>query len=211
MALIRLPKNQSGTVFLHVQAFADAVSKATGADSFGTYLGHDPTLERALDIFTPTDSRKLGDAICDFAIANLKRFGVDYVIYRQRIFNPEIAPVWRDMADRGDLTNNHFDHVHVSFEATAPGPFDSVPAPTIAGLLEGETSMETIFYQFKKEDWFFDRASKTFGRLPFGSLIEGLAAHGLAKKLGPVDESFHTGVRAWVAAAGFSQVFADVR
>ena len=210
MALIRLPKNQSGTVFLHVQAFADAVSKATGADSFGTYLGHDPSLERALDIFTPTDSSKLGDAICDFTVANLKRFGVDYLIYRQRIFNPEIAPFWRDMADRGDLTNNHFDHVHVSFEATAPGPFDGQSRLIPEDLLEGEKAMHTIFYQFKQEDWFLDRASKTFGRLPFGSLIEGLAANGLAKKLGPVDKSFHDGVQAWVAAAGFSKVLADV-
>ncbi len=210
MAVIRLPPTQSGTVFVHVQAFADAVSKATGAESFGTYRDHDPSLQRALDIFTPTDSRELGDAICDFAIVNLERFGVDYLIYRQRIFNPEIAPRWRDMPDRGDLTQNHFDHVHVSFEATAPGPFDNRPAATVDGVLEGETSMETIFYQFKKEDWFLDRASKTFGRLPFGSLIEGLAAHGLAKKLGPMDDSFHDGVRAWVAAAGFSLVFADV-
>lgn len=210
MALIRLPPNQRGTVFLHVQAFADALSKATGANDFGTYLGHDPSLERALDIFTPTDSRELGDAICDFTIANLKRFGVDYLIYRQHIFNPEISPVWRGMPDRGDLTNNHFDHVHVSFEATAPGPFDHPHHLIPEELRERETEMHTIFYQFKSEDWFLDRASRTFGRLPFGSLIESLAANGLAKKLGPMDKNFHEGVQAWVTAAGFNKVLADV-
>lgn len=210
MVQIRMPENQGGTVYLHVQAFADALSEATGADSFGTYLGHDPRLEQALDIFTPTDSRTLGDAICDFAIANLDRFAVDYIIYRQRIFNPEIKADWRPMADRGSLTNNHFDHVHISFEETAPSPFQMSPPPKFPTKLEGDTSMETIFYQFKKEDWFMDRASKTFGRLPFGSLIEGLAANGVAKKLGPVDEEFHNGVSAWVKAAGFSLIFADV-
>lgn len=54
-------------------AFVDAVSHATGTDSFGTYLGHDPRLEQAIDIFTPTDSDPLGEAKCNFAIANLTR------------------------------------------------------------------------------------------------------------------------------------------
>lgn len=111
---------RGGTVRPHVQAFADACAKATGAESFGTYPDHSPTLDRALDIFVPTTSRTLGDAISQFAIDNLERFGVDYIIYRQRIYNPEIAPWWRQMEDRGSPTQNHFDHVHISFEATAP-------------------------------------------------------------------------------------------
>lgn len=112
----------------HVQSFADACQTATGADNFGTYNGHSPTADRALDIFVPVNSTALGNAICDFAIANLEGYGVDYVIYRQRIYNPEVAPYWRGMPDRGGVTQNHFDHVHISFEPTAPkaGP---VPAP----------------------------------------------------------------------------------
>lgn len=124
---------RGGTVLPHVQRFADAVSKATGADSFGTYAGHDPSIERALDIFVPTTSRDLGDAIAAFAIANLDRFGVWYLIYRQRIYNPKIATYWRAMEDRGSPTANHMDHVHVSFEATAapvPDPDPVIPTPT---------------------------------------------------------------------------------
>ncbi len=120
---------RGGTVRPHVQAFADAVSEATGAASFGTYNGHDPSIDLALDIFVPVNSRTLGDAICAFALANLERFGTDYVIYRQRIYNPEVAGYWRDMADRGSPTQNHFDHVHVSFEPTAPAPAPQPPAP----------------------------------------------------------------------------------
>lgn len=134
MALVR-----GGIVLPHVQRFADAVSKATGAESFGTYPGHSPTIDRALDIFVPTTSRTLGDAICAFALANIDRFGVDYVVYRQRIYNPEIATYWRAMEDRGSPTANHFDHVHVSFEATAPGP-DPEPVPPIPPTKEPEVS-----------------------------------------------------------------------
>jgi hypothetical protein len=113
----------------HVQSFADACQAATGASNFGTYNGHSPSADRALDIFVPVNSAALGNAISDFAIKNLEGYGVDYIIYRQRIYNPEVAPYWRGMPDRGDLTQNHFDHVHISFEPTAPkaGP---VPAPT---------------------------------------------------------------------------------
>lgn len=112
----------------HVQSFADACQAATGASNFGTYNGHSPTADRALDIFVPVNSAELGTAICDFAIKNLEDYGVDYIIYRQRIYNPEVAPYWRGMPDRGDLTQNHYDHVHISFEPTAPKP-GPVPAP----------------------------------------------------------------------------------
>jgi hypothetical protein len=123
---VNIANIRGGFVVLpHVQAFADAVEEATGADSFGTYAGHDPTPERALDIFVPTTSQELGDAIAAFAIANLDRFGIWYLIYRQRIYNPSIVDHWRDMADRGSLTQNHFDHVHVSFnEAVASNVAD---------------------------------------------------------------------------------------
>jgi len=128
MALIRLPAGQTGKVLPHVQRFADALSAATGADSFGTYVGHDPSLERALDIFVPVDSAVLGTKITDFAIAHLDESGIWYLIYRQRIYNPQIASYWRPMADRGSPTANHFDHVHISFEDTAPEP-NPIPVP----------------------------------------------------------------------------------
>lgn len=119
---------RGGAVRRHVQAFADACSAATGADNFGTYNGHDPSIDRALDIFVPVSSRTLGDAICDFAQQNEERYGVHYVIYRQHIWNPDITNNWRPMADRGNPTQNHFDHVHVSFDASAPMA-DDKPAP----------------------------------------------------------------------------------
>jgi hypothetical protein len=136
VALVR-----GGSVRPHVQAFADAVATAAGARSIGTYPGHSPSIDRALDIFVPVSSRTLGDAICAFALANLERFGIDYVIYRQHIYNPDVAPYWRLMADRGNPTQNHMDHVHVSFEPTAPKPNpvpDPRPTPDPEPLLEDD-------------------------------------------------------------------------
>lgn len=139
MALIR-----GGSVRIHAQAFADACERATGARNFGTYPGHDPQMDRALDIFTPVPNdrrapgtpglgRVLGDDIADFALANITRYGIWYVIWRQHIFNPEIARYWRAMGDRGGVTQNHFDHPHVSFYMSAAPIALPPPAPIIHG------------------------------------------------------------------------------
>jgi hypothetical protein len=53
-----------------------------------------------------------GDQVAAYTIANAARLGVKYVIWRQRIWNPGGA--WRPMGDRGSITQNHYDHVHVS-------------------------------------------------------------------------------------------------
>ena len=55
----------------------------------------------------------LGHEIAEFLIKNGNRLGVKYVIYRQRIYNMS-NPGWRPMENRGSITANHFDHVHVS-------------------------------------------------------------------------------------------------
>jgi hypothetical protein len=55
----------------------------------------------------------LGNEIAAWAIKNGGKLGVKYVIYRQRIYNLGF-PGWRAMADRGGITANHFDHVHIS-------------------------------------------------------------------------------------------------
>lgn len=126
MALVR-----GGKVRPHVQAFADAVTEATGVQSIGTYPGHSPSIDRALDLFVPVNSTAVGNAICAFALKHQARFGVRYVIYRREIWHRE-DPTWRWMADRGGPTQNHVDHVHVSFEPTAmarPQPPPVVPAP----------------------------------------------------------------------------------
>ena len=144
---------RGGPVLPHVQAFADAVVEACdlAPDNPGTYPGHHPHQRQALDIFTPTSSRTLGDKVCAFALAHWDEYGLDYIIYRRAIWNPEIARKWRPMEDRRTPTANHEDHVHVSFLATAPAVSLAPPAseeddmtiPMTIAWLEGQAWIVT--------------------------------------------------------------------
>jgi hypothetical protein len=111
-------------VLPHVQHLADLVCGTFDACQISTYEGHDPVAARALDILVsdaygevPSDDNTLGDAVADFALAHQQPSGITYVIWRQRI---NLGEDWRAMEDRGSITQNHYDHVHLSFEETAP-------------------------------------------------------------------------------------------
>ncbi|WP_184079717.1 coiled-coil domain-containing protein [Nocardiopsis mwathae] len=60
-------------------------------------------------------NQQLGQQIAEYARANAGRLGVKYVIWEQKIWdsrNPGAG--WKPMNDRGSITENHYDHVHVS-------------------------------------------------------------------------------------------------
>jgi hypothetical protein len=58
---------------------------------------------------------QLGYQIAAWAQANAARLGIMYIIYRQRIWDIRMASSgWVPMADRGSITANHYDHVHIS-------------------------------------------------------------------------------------------------
>lgn len=58
---------------------------------------------------------KEGWEIANYLKDNADRLGVKYVIFAQHIWNPSRAGEgWRLMEDRGGVTANHFDHVHLS-------------------------------------------------------------------------------------------------
>ncbi|MBO2456326.1 lytic transglycosylase domain-containing protein [Actinomadura violacea] len=82
--------------------------------------GGEHPLGRACDFMISSgspnaDEVKLGYSIANWAKANASRLGIDYIIYRQHIWNPTRAREgWRLMPDRGGLTANHYDHVHIS-------------------------------------------------------------------------------------------------
>lgn len=104
----------------HVQAFIDEACAAVGACRASTYAGHQPQADLALDIPSgegygklPTDGHAFGDEVAEYALANQAKFRIEYVIYRQRI---HFGEGWEAMEDRGSITQNHFDHVHVSFK-----------------------------------------------------------------------------------------------
>ena len=64
----------------------------------------------------PTSSRvQLGYAIAHWAQANASKLGIMYIIYRQHIWDIRMASAgWVAMPDRGSITANHYDHVHIS-------------------------------------------------------------------------------------------------
>lgn len=65
---------------------------------------------RALDLMVDRDP---GEDLAEYAVDNMDRLGIKYVIYRQRI---NYGSGWESMEDRGGVTANHMDHVHVSFD-----------------------------------------------------------------------------------------------
>ncbi|WP_067464761.1 hypothetical protein [Nocardia amamiensis] len=101
----------------HVAKVGNLLKKTFGITEIGGAVGRgdgDHGAGLALDLMTSDFAR--GDAIADFVLANKQRFGVTYVIWRQR-YNDGNG--WSYLEDRGSPTANHYDHVHVSFAKSA--------------------------------------------------------------------------------------------
>ena len=61
-----------------------------------------------------------GSSLPNYAIDNMDRAGISYVIWKQQFYMPVDniygpANTWNQMPDRGGDTANHYDHVHISF------------------------------------------------------------------------------------------------
>jgi hypothetical protein len=67
----------------------------------------------ALDVMVPISS-PLGDDVAAWAVQNKNTLNISYVIWKQQIYTTA-RPYWRWMSDRGSITQNHYDHVHISF------------------------------------------------------------------------------------------------
>lgn len=138
----------------HVQAFADWAEANYGIDSFGTYGSHQPSPDLAVDCFG-TRAEMLALAQAGTRDDVIDRFNVDYVIHDidpgdhdpGEIWNREIARKWREMADRGGPTQNHYDHVHVSFNPTVPS---GTPTP------EEDDTMKQYIVHGKGGAWITD-------------------------------------------------------
>lgn len=72
---------------------------------------------RALDIMlTPGAESAMGWRIAKYLTSHAAVFHIDHVIFEQKIWTPS-NPTWSRMANRGSVTANHFDHVHVAVRA----------------------------------------------------------------------------------------------
>ncbi|MCQ8266907.1 LysM peptidoglycan-binding domain-containing protein [Streptococcus suis] len=105
-----------------VVAFRAEVANAFGITSFSGYRpgdSGDHGKGLAIDFMVPQSSA-LGDQVAEYAIANMGAKNISYIIWKQRFYAPYAsiygpAYTWNLMPDRGSITENHYDHVHVSF------------------------------------------------------------------------------------------------
>ena len=73
----------------------------------------------SVDFMVPVGSAQ-GDQLAEYLTKNMNELGVYYIIWKQRYYMPQFniygpANTWNLMPDRGGVTANHYDHVHVSF------------------------------------------------------------------------------------------------
>lgn len=103
-------------------AFKEEVANAFGITSFSGYragASDDHGSGLAIDFMVPQSSA-LGDQVAQYAINHMADRGISYIIWKQRFYAPYAsiygpANTWNPMPDRGSVTANHYDHVHVSF------------------------------------------------------------------------------------------------
>ena len=103
-------------------AYMTEIANLYGITSFSTYRAGDSGDHGkglAVDFMVP-ESSALGDQIAEYTAANMASRGVSYIIWKQRFYAPfnsiyGPAYTWNLMPDRGSITENHYDHVHVSF------------------------------------------------------------------------------------------------
>ena len=104
------------------EAFRQEVAAKFGITNIGGYRAGDPDDHGkglAVDVMVPTSSQ-LGDQVAQYAIDNMDRAGISYIIWKQQFYMPVNniygpANTWNQMPDRGDDTANHNNHVHISF------------------------------------------------------------------------------------------------
>lgn len=117
--------------------------------SFGTFTEH--SSGEAVDVMVPNWSsprgKAYGDQIAQWALSNADSLGTEWVIWQQKTFYPDGRV--SNMGDRGNPTQNHYDHVHIKTGTkNAPavsamrrfGPGGGAPkTPSGAGGLAGAT------------------------------------------------------------------------
>ena len=114
-------KSENAGLQPQTAAFKEEIANLFGITSFSGYRpgdSGDHGKGLAIDFMVPVSSA-LGDQIADYAIQNMASRGINYIIWKQRFYAPYDsiygpAYTWNPMPDRGSVTENHYDHVHVS-------------------------------------------------------------------------------------------------
>ena len=118
---LAVAKSENAGLQPQTAAFKEEIANLFGITSFSGYRPGDSGEHGkglAIDFMVP-ESSELGDKIAEYAIQNMASRGISYIIWKQRFYAPfdskyGPANTWNPMPDRGSVTENHYDHVHVS-------------------------------------------------------------------------------------------------
>ena len=118
---LAVAKSENAGLQPQTAAFKEEVANLFGITSFSGYRpgdSGDHGKGLAIDFMVPVSSA-LGDQIAEYAVQNMASRGINYIIWKQRFYAPydsKYGPAytWNPMPDRGSVTENHYDHVHVS-------------------------------------------------------------------------------------------------
>lgn len=118
---LAVAKSENAGLQPQTAAFKEEIANLFGITSFSGYRpgdSGDHGKGLAIDFMVPERS-ELGDKIAEYAIQNMASRGISYIIWKQRFYAPfdskyGPANTWNPMLDRGSVTENHYDHVHVS-------------------------------------------------------------------------------------------------
>ncbi len=118
---LAVAKSENAGLQPQTAAFKEEIANLFGITSFSGYRpgdSGDHGKGLAIDFMVP-ESSELGDKIAEYAIQNMASRGISYIIWKQRFYAPfdskyGPANTWNPMPDRGNVTENHYDHVHVS-------------------------------------------------------------------------------------------------
>ena len=118
---LAVAKSENAGLQPQTAAFKEEIANLFGITSFSGYRpgdSGDHGKGLVIDFMVP-ESSELGDKIAEYAIQNMASRGISYIIWKQRFYAPfdskyGPANTWNPMPDRGSVTENHYDHVHVS-------------------------------------------------------------------------------------------------
>ena len=118
---LAVAKSENAGLQPQTAAFKEEIANLFGITSFSGYRpgdSGDHGKGLAIDFMVPVSSA-LGDQIAEYAVKNMASRGINYIIWKQRFYAPydsKYGPAytWNPMPDRGSVTENHYDHVHVS-------------------------------------------------------------------------------------------------
>ena len=118
---LAVAKSENAGLQPQTAAFKEEIANLFCITSFSGYRpGDSGDHGKGLSIdFMVPESSELGDKIAEYAIQNMASRGISYIIWKQRFYAPfdskyGPANTWNPMPDRGSVTENHYDHVHVS-------------------------------------------------------------------------------------------------